>query len=149
MITPVCQSFGALPEHHVTWHTRVNQTGPRWKVLSISSWISSQLAAFPTFSVLATRKSSAVVMVFSFLKCISCVSDDVKVAGFKRFLKHSLRFPRMLFSLMSKTVFVRSSNNRLFDVKTPDDLLVLRWLSTHWNLVYVRNSPKLHWNFSP
>ena len=47
MITPVWQSFGALPEHQATWHIRVSQR--TWfKALSVSS----QLAAFPAFTIL-------------------------------------------------------------------------------------------------
>ena len=36
MIIPVCQSFGALPEHQATWRTWVSQTTPLFEALSIS-----------------------------------------------------------------------------------------------------------------
>ena len=41
MVTLVYQSFGALTEHHATWHTRVSQRTPRFKALRISDRILS------------------------------------------------------------------------------------------------------------
>jgi len=42
MMTPVYQTFGALPEHQATWYTRVSRRTPLFKALSISGWTSSQ-----------------------------------------------------------------------------------------------------------
>jgi len=71
VVLSVCQSFGALPVHQATWHTRVSQrTFSRFKAFSISGRISSQLAAFPAYSVLTVR-----LLWWHFLpKCTSCVS---------------------------------------------------------------------------
>jgi len=69
-ITPAFQSFGALPEHQDTWHTRVSQRTPWFKALGISGRISSQPAAL---SVLTIRGASAAVMIFPSPKCTSCV----------------------------------------------------------------------------
>jgi len=41
MNTPICQSFGALPEHQGTWHTWVSQRSTWFKALSTSGQISS------------------------------------------------------------------------------------------------------------
>ena len=46
LITRVCQSFGAIPDRHATWCTRISQRTPRFTFLSISGRISSQPAAF-------------------------------------------------------------------------------------------------------
>ena len=66
MITLVCQSFGALPEHQATWHTLVSQRTPSpFQTLYISGRISSQLPVFPALSVLTSRGTSTAVTVFS------------------------------------------------------------------------------------
>ena len=57
VITPVCQSFGVLPENLATWNTRVGHKTPLFKAVSISGQILSQPAAFPALSVLTARKS--------------------------------------------------------------------------------------------
>jgi len=51
VITPACQSFGALPEHQATWHTRFSQRTPQSKALSISGRISSQRAAAGNYMI--------------------------------------------------------------------------------------------------
>ena len=75
------------------------------KALSISGRISSQPAAFPVFSILTARETSAALRVFFHPKCTSCVFGGVTVTGFKRFLKYSLHLPRMSFSLLRKAPF--------------------------------------------
>jgi len=101
MISTVCQSFSALREHKATWHTWFSQISPQFKALSISCRISSHPAAF---SVLTARKTSATVMVFSYLNAPPVCP---MVTEFKRSLKYTYtpHLPRMSFSLLTMTPF--------------------------------------------
>jgi len=118
MTTPVCQSFGALQEHHATWHTRVGQRTPLFEALSISGRMPLQPAAH---NDLTARRTSAAAMVFPPLYAPP-LSNGVETTGLKKSLKYFLHLPRMvshcwarnLLSLMDLAVF--------FGAWTPDDL---------------------------
>ena len=52
------------------------------------------------------RTSAAVMVLFFFPKCTSCVSGSVIMTGFERSLKYSFHLPRMSLSSLSKTPFL-------------------------------------------
>jgi len=62
MVAPVCLSIGGISKCHAARHTGLSPGISRFKVLSISGWISSQIAAFPAFIVLTAGKTSTAVM---------------------------------------------------------------------------------------
>jgi len=102
LINLVRQSFDALPERYATSDTRVSQGPPLFKAC-ISGRIPSHIA-FPAFSALTARKTSAAAMVFSFPACASCVSDGVLMAGFE-WLEILSPSAKDVHSLLSKTPF--------------------------------------------
>jgi len=122
IITPIFQSFSALPEHQATWYTWASQTTPWFKALIISGRISSQSAAFCV--LIDRRKTSAAVMVFPQKE--PRMSDGVMVTAFKKIFEILSPYPRMSLSLLSKTPvwFLRTEEqHEIFYTEWPEGLL--------------------------
>jgi len=105
IITPVCPCFSAIPEHQATWHTRVSQTTPWFKGLSISGRISSQPTAFPALNVLKTRKALVAMMVFLPPNVIRVSPMVWQWLTLKDLWNTLSIYQRVWFSLLSKTPF--------------------------------------------
>ena len=121
MTTPVYQPFGTFQ------NTRPLDTHESTKGLAIqgfghfrSDFIAT--CSIPSLSVVTARKTLVAMMIFSYPKCASCVSDGVIVIGFKRPLKYSLHLPRMFSSLLSMTLYWSSINLAVWDLSPPDIL---------------------------
>jgi len=147
IITLVCHSFGVLLEHQASYDIRVSQgTHSRFKALSISSWISSQPAAFSAFIFLTARKTSAAVLIFSFPKCTFCVSDDLEVLSLKEILGILSLSARDVLLIAEQGKFWSLINLVLLDFLPcwrRVDARTLCWHASNWSLVYARNTLRI------